>query len=169
MNINDEKASVIRRAKTRNANDLVFSIDGARGRHMDVFPYKVIIKTNVTLGSVITKNATDGEKTIYLKDIIGLQFKPCGVTLGYLQFETATSSMNNEKSNFFNENTFTYNASTESQMADVYWYIRGILDDIKLSEMKYLSRIKETNVDTLVPSYEEKQENVFENDELPDL
>ena len=83
------------------------------------------------MGSVLTHNATDGEKTIYFKDVIGIQYKRNGMTLGYMQFETATGSMNNEKSNFFNENTFTFGADKDSIMEEVYEYVIGILDELK--------------------------------------
>ena len=53
--------------------------------------------------------------------------------IGYLQFETASGLMNNNSSNFFNENTFTFEENTvpNEKMLEVYRYIIGILDDIK--------------------------------------
>lgn len=89
----------------------VYHIEGARGRKIDIYPNKCVITVGVTIGSVMSNNATDGEKTIYFCDCIGLQFKKPGLTLGYLQFETAASTSNNIASNFFNENTFTYDNS----------------------------------------------------------
>ncbi|MBQ3285335.1 MAG: hypothetical protein IJH40_06800 [Ruminococcus sp.] len=92
----------------------MYSIDGVRGRHIDIYEDKVVINTKVTFGSVLTHNATDGEKTIYFSDCIGIQYKPSGLTIGYIQFETASSSGNNRQSNFFNENSFTYDLSVIS-------------------------------------------------------
>ena len=85
--------------------DLVYTIDGVRGRHIDVYRDKVVITTKVTLGSILTSNATDGEKTIYYSDCIGVQFKKSKFTIGYLQLETASTNGNNICSNFFAENS----------------------------------------------------------------
>ena len=112
---------------------LVFRIEGARGRSIDIYPYKCVITTAVTLGSVLTNNATDGEKTIYYQDCIGLQVKQPGLTLGYVQLETAAATQNNAASNFFNENSFTYEATdiSSEEMAIVVRYIKERLDKIK--------------------------------------
>ena len=113
----------------------VFHVDGARGRKIDIYPNKCVITVGVTIGSVLTSNATDGEKTIYYCDCIGLQFKKPGVTLGYLQFETAASTSNNLSSNFFNENTFTYEEShiNEHCMDTIVEYVKQQLEKTKSS------------------------------------
>ncbi len=120
--------------KPSASDGVVFHIDGARGRKIDIYPDKCVITVNVTVGSVLTNNATDGEKTIYYRDCIGLQFKKPGLTLGYLQFETASSISNNTSSNFFNENTFTYEEShiNEHCMEIVVNYVKQQLDKIKM-------------------------------------
>ena len=52
--------------------------------------------------------------------------------LGYLQLETASALMNNRASNFFNENSFTFEGSVlNCQMKEVADYIR-----IKVEECK---------------------------------
>lgn len=52
--------------------------------------------------------------------------------LGYLQLETASALMNNRASNFFNENSFTFEGSVlNSQMKEIADYIR-----IKVKECK---------------------------------
>ena len=107
----------------------LYEIKGNRGRRITVYPHKCVIKTDVTLGSVVTKNSMDGEKTIYYKDIIGIQFKKPGLAIGYLQLETASSQGNNNTSNFFNENTFTFDNYDE--VYEVYKYIISRLDEIK--------------------------------------
>ena len=90
---------------------VIYSLDGARGRHMDVYDDRVCITTEVTLGSLFTGNVTDGTKEIYYSDVISVQAKAPSLTLGYIQLETASVMMNNKGDNFFNENTFTYNES----------------------------------------------------------
>ena len=112
---------------------LAYRIKGARGRSIDIYPFKVVITTDVTLGSVISSNATDGEKTIYFQDVIGLQVKYPGLTLGFIQFETAAATQNNSSSNFFNENPFTYDVTqiNAEEMSFVVKYVKDRLDAIK--------------------------------------
>lgn len=74
---------------------------GRRGREMKLYDNKVVINTKKTFGSFITGNITDGEKTIFLCDVVGVQFKKSGFLLGYLQFETPSSQMNNKKATCF--------------------------------------------------------------------
>lgn len=114
-------------------DDAVYSIKGARGRHIDVYENKCVIKTKTTIGSIIASNATDGEKTIYYKDCVGVQFKKSGFTIGYLQLETSASSMNNHGSNFFGENSFTFEPGQVSneKMEEVANYIKRRIDEIK--------------------------------------
>ncbi|MBE6575751.1 MAG: SHOCT domain-containing protein [Ruminococcaceae bacterium] len=118
---------------TGGNNTAIYSISGARGRHIDVYEEKCVIRVNASVGSFITGNITDGEKTIYYVDCIGVQFKKSGFTIGYLQLETASTMMNNRHSNFFNENTFTfekYNVSNE-KMKEVANYIKQKVDEAK--------------------------------------
>lgn len=112
---------------------VVYHINGARGRVIDIYPHKCVITTGVTFGSIITRNATDGEKTIYYQDCIGLQVKYPGVAIGYIQFETASMTMNNSGSNFFNENSFTFEETqiSSDEMSIVVDYIKTQLEEIK--------------------------------------
>ena len=114
-------------------NGAIYSIDGVRGKHIDVYDNKCVITTKVTLGALLVSNATDGEKTIYYKDCVGIQFKPSKFTIGYLQLETASGMMNNSGSNFFGENSFTFDITviTNEKMEEVANYIKGKVDEIK--------------------------------------
>lgn len=110
----------------------LFTLHGNRGRSMTVCKNKCIIKTDVTLGSVITGNATDGEKVIFFKHCAGLQFKESGLTIGYLQFETPSMQMNNQSSNFFSENTFTFdetNGISNLMMREVFYYVMELIEN----------------------------------------
>ena len=111
----------------------VYSINGVRGRHIDIFENKCIITTKVTLGSLLTHNATDGAKTIYYADVVGVQFKEPGITIGYLQLETPGLTMNNTASNFFNENSFTFDTSvvTTKKMKEIAAYVESRVQEIK--------------------------------------
>ncbi len=115
-------------------NNLIICLFGSRGRSLKVYDDKVVITVKAGLGSFITGNATDGEKTIYYSDCIGVQYKKEGVTLGYLQFETASGIMNNRFSNFFNENTFTWDSkcsTTVKKIPEIVQYIKGRVDYYK--------------------------------------
>lgn len=114
-----------------NPKGLKYVLNGSHGRSMLVYQNKVVIKTDFTIGSFITNNATDGEKTIYYSDVIGIQAKPIGVTVGYIQLETAGSLMNNKNSNFFNENTFTYSTIPEERITMVVDFIKEKIEENK--------------------------------------
>ncbi len=126
---------------------IIYRLHGARGRNLDVYEDKCVITItagvaalkeggvvgDAAIGAILTGNSTDGEKTIYYTDCIGIQFKEPEITLGYLQLETASSTMNNRASNFFNENSFTWEPrqiplETMREVAD---YIKKRIDEIK--------------------------------------
>ena len=71
-----------RRMRQQEENDVVYEIQGCRGRSLRVYPYKCVITTKVTAGSILTNNVTDGEKTIYFSDCIGVQLKKPGLLIG---------------------------------------------------------------------------------------
>lgn len=127
-NAQKERARVKNEIHRAAAQDiLVFNLVGCRGRKMRVYQNRCVITTDITLGSVLTANATDGEKTIFFSDVVGVQFKAAGMLIGYLQLETASGQMNNLKDNMFSENTFTFdgicgNTNTEL-MREVRDYI----------------------------------------------
>lgn len=119
--------------KLSDAEGIVYDIEGVRGRHISVFEDRVVLKTTANLGSFITGNASDGEKTIYYMDCIGVQFKESGLQIGYLQLETASGLMNRKANNFFNENSFTFDTTkvTNEKMREVAEYIKQRVDHYK--------------------------------------
>lgn len=137
----------------------LFTLQGARGRSIQVCKNKCIIKTSVTVGSVITGNATDGEKVIFYKDCSGLQFKKSGALLGYLQFETPSMQMNNQNSNFFSENTFTFDANSNGPgndlMTEVFYYILELMELAKFPDTYQ----QPTGFPPLLANYLGKQDN----------
>lgn len=112
---------------------IIYSVDGARGRHIDVYTDKCVITTVTTFGSLLTDSATNGEKTIYFVDCVGIQFKKAGLTLGYLQIETPSGNTNNIQNNFFNENSFTYETDNipNGKMEEIALYIKDRISKIK--------------------------------------
>lgn len=88
------------------ANGAIFFCAGSEGRILSVYEDRVSL---ITRPKFMVGNSSDGEKTIYYKDCVGLQFKPSPSSkgLGYLQFETS-SNMTNHSSTYYNENTFVW-------------------------------------------------------------
>ncbi len=115
--------------------ELICELVGVRGRTLKLYDTKCVIATEKSIGSFITGNITDGEKTIFLSDVVGVQFKKSGFLIGYLQFETSSIQMNNKNSNFFSENTFTYENGKfgiTNEIAElVYRYVTDRIEEIK--------------------------------------
>ena len=115
--------------------NFICEFEGVRGRSMRLYNNKIVISTKITVGSIMTGNMTDGEKTIFLSDIVGIQFKKSGAIIGYLQFETPSAQMNNISDNMFSENTFTYeegkNGITNNLMTTLYNFICDRMEEIK--------------------------------------
>ena len=109
----------------------IYDLKGARGRRIKVFEDKCIITTVAGVGSFITGNVSDGEKTIYYSDVLSVQFKRSNLQLGYLQLETGASTMNNKGNNFFNENTFTFDSNLDNQMEEVQKFVKQKVDEAK--------------------------------------
>lgn len=112
---------------------VIYHVKGVRGRVLDVYEDKAVISVKASIGSFITGNISDGEKTIYYSDCIGVQFKKSGFQIGYLQLETASAHTNNLSNNFFSENSFTFDTTTVSNeaMENVANYVKKRVDDIK--------------------------------------
>ncbi len=108
-----------------------YDVKGARGRYLKVYEDKCIIGTKAGVGSFITGNGSDGEKTIYYNDVLGVQYKRPGMQLGYLQLETASGTMNNKKSDFFNENSFTFDNKLATQMEEIARFVKKKVDEVK--------------------------------------
>ena len=125
------------RERKRQLTGIMYDLQGARGRRLLVYKDKCIFQTRVSVGSILTDSATNGEKVVYYADCIGVQFKNAGLTLGYLQLETASGMVNgtNAGSNFFSENTFTFDANSPSnrELKEAVAYIRGQIDKVKNS------------------------------------
>lgn len=117
----------------------LYDLEGVRGRHIKIYDRKCVISTRPTAGSFLTGNVTDGEKTIFYKDVVGVQFKKSGALIGYLQFETGSVQMNNQNSNMFSENTFTFeqnkNGITNERMQSVYNRVCDLIEQVKYGDV----------------------------------
>lgn len=129
----EERKKQMRDQDEKESIGLVYDLQGVRGRCMKVYDNHVVISTKASLSSFITGNASDGEKTIYYRDCIGIQFKQSGLQIGYLQLETASGIMNMKQNNFFNENSFTFDTTVQSneKMQEVAEYIRNRVEEAK--------------------------------------
>lgn len=115
--------------------EYIYSIDGSRGKHLDVYDDKIILNTKVNVSSAILGNPNAGKKQIYYSDCIGVQFKKAGLKLGYIQIETASS---NSGSRFVmnyssDENTFVWDGMkiNNDYMEEVFEYIKERIDIVK--------------------------------------
>lgn len=129
METSEEKAKAAFEARLKEEKrakkygEIIYSVQGNRGRSLTVYDDHIRITVNTTFGSVITGNVLDGEKIIFYDDCIGIQFKKGGSFIGYLQLETASATMNNGKSNFFNENTFTFDFPDNDLLEEIHEYV----------------------------------------------
>ena len=118
---------------------LLYHLEGVRGRSIQIYDRKCVISTKAGVGSLLTGNVTDGEKTIFYKDVVGIQFKKSGGLIGYLQFETGSVQMNNQNSNMFSENTFTFennkNGLTNEMMESIYHKVCDLIEAIKYGDV----------------------------------
>lgn len=124
---------------------LIFEGEGVRGRSIKLYDTKCIIATKPSVGSFITGNVSDGEKTIFLTDVVGVQFKRSGNLIGFLQLETPSMQMNNQNSNMFSENTFTFENNAGGVNNDVMEKVYQYVVD-RLEELKYGSPSAESKV-----------------------
>lgn len=113
-----------------------YDINGASGRHLDVYEEKVVLTVKRGFSSLINGGFNNGEKTIFFTDCIGIQYKDAGfITLGYLQFETSSAMMNNKENNFTSENSFIWEGSSMNKlMKEVANYCKEQVDNYKSSK-----------------------------------
>lgn len=132
------------------ANGAVFFCVGSEGRILSVYEDRV---------SLLTKpksfvNFSNGEKTIYYKDCVGVQFNPSPSSwqLGYLQFETS-SNMTNHTSTYYNENTFVWylqkSEVTNEGMQEVNDFVHAKVGAYKKAENVVNISAPQSNADEL--------------------
>ena len=80
------------------------------GKILDVYDNKVVFTSTKSTSTMVTglvfgTSVTQGEKTIYYKDAIGVQYKPSSIADGYIQIETAAGGMASSSSQYGGENS----------------------------------------------------------------
>lgn len=107
------------------------------GKILDVYDDKVVFtstKSTATLvtGLVFGTSVTQGEKTIYYRDSIGVQYKASSLVDGYIQIETAAGNMTAKANQYGGENSIQFSGDKMNAEAEVIVnFIRQRIDEIK--------------------------------------
>ena len=107
------------------------------GKILDVYDNKVVFTSTQSTSTVVTglllgNSVTQGEKTIYYKDAIGVQYKPSSIADGYIQVETAAGGMTSSSSQYGGENAIQFSGKETNKEAEIIVaFIKKQIDDIK--------------------------------------
>ena len=107
------------------------------GKILDVYDNKAVFTSTQSTSTVVTglifgTSLTQGEKTIYYKDAIGVQHKPSSVTDGYIQIETAAGCMTSSSSQYGGENAIQFSGKERNEEAEIIVaFIRKKIEEIK--------------------------------------
>jgi len=106
------------------------------GKILDVYENKVVFTSTHSTSTLVTglvfgTSITQGEKTIYYKDAIGVQYKPSSVLDGYIQVETAAGGSTGS-SQYGGENAIQFTGKQMNEDAEVIvGFIRKQIEAIK--------------------------------------
>ena len=107
------------------------------GKILDVFENKVVFTSTQSTSTVVTglvfgTSMTQGEKIIYYKDAIGVQYKPSSIADGYIQIETAAGGVSSSSSQYGGENAIQFSGKERNAEAEIIVaYIRERIEAIK--------------------------------------
>ena len=107
------------------------------GKILDVYDNKVVFTSTQSTSTLVTGflfggSVTQGEKTIYYKDALGVQYKPSSVLDGYIQIETAAGNMTSSSSQYGGENSIQFSGKERNAEAEVIVaFIKKQIDAIK--------------------------------------
>ena len=107
------------------------------GKILDVYEHKVVFTSTQSTSTIMTglifgTSMTQGEKTIYFKDTIGVQFKPSSIADGYIQIETAAGGVSSSNSQYSGENSIQFSGKKNNEDAElIVSFIRKQIEDIK--------------------------------------
>lgn len=113
-----------------------YCIVNSFGKILDVYDNKVVFTSTKSTSTVVSSlifgdSLTQGEKTIYYKDAIGVQFKPATITDGYIQVETAVGGMTSAKSQYGGENSIQFGSKVNDEAETVTNFIKQKIEEIK--------------------------------------
>ena len=107
------------------------------GKILDVYDNKVVFTSTKSTSTVVTglflgTSLTQGEKTIYYKDAIGVQYKPSSIADGYIQIETSAGGMTSSSSQYGGENAIQFSGKAKNEEAEIIVaFIKKQIDEIK--------------------------------------
>ena len=128
-------ASMEERVKMR-PEGVRYCIVNSFGKILDVYDNKVVFTSTKSTSTVVSSlifgdSLTQGEKTIYYKDAIGVQFKPATITDGYIQVETAVGGMTSTKSQYSGENSIQFGSKVNDEAETVTNFIKQKIEETK--------------------------------------
>ena len=124
------------RIKTR-PNGVKYCLVNNLGKILDVYENKVVFTSTQSTSTIVTglvfgTSMTQGEKTIFYKDAVGVQYKPSSIADGYIQVETAAGGVSTSSSQYSGENSIQFSGKKSNEEAEIIaGYIRKQIEDIK--------------------------------------
>ena len=107
------------------------------GKILDVYDNKVVFTSTKSTSTLVTglvfgTSVTQGEKTIYFRDAIGVQYKPSSFVDGYIQIETAAGGVTASSSQYGGENSIQFAGKDRNAEAEIIVaFIRKQIEEIK--------------------------------------
>ena len=113
-----------------------YCLANSLGKILDVYENKVVFTSTKSTSTVITGlvfggSMTQGEKSIYYKDAIGVQYKPSSITDGYIQIETAAGGMTSSASQYGGENSIQFGKGSNEDAEIIVAFIKKKIEEIK--------------------------------------
>lgn len=114
-----------------------YCLINASGKILDVYENKAVFTSTKSTSTLVTSvvfmdsQMSQGEKTIYYKDALGVQFKPSSITDGFIQIETASGNMTSSGSQYGSENSFNFSSTLNAEAETVANYLKQRIDEIK--------------------------------------
>ena len=128
--------SMEERVKTR-PEGVKYCIVNNLGKILDIYDNKVVFSSTKSTSTLVTglvfgTSVTQGEKTIYYKDAIGVQYKPSSIADGYIQIETAAGGVTSSSSQYGGENSIQFSGKQSNADAEIIVaFIKNKIEEIK--------------------------------------
>lgn len=137
-NKNKELASATMEERVKmRPEGVIYCMVNNSGKILDVYENKVIFTSTHSTSTLVTgalfgTSVTQGEKTIYYKDAIGVQYKPSSVLDGYIQVETAAGGVSSSSSQYCGENAIQFSGKERNAEAEIIVaFIKEKIDELK--------------------------------------
>ena len=112
-----------------------YCLINSTGKILDVYENKVVFTSTQSTSTVVSSlifggSTTQGEKTIYFKDAVGVQYKPSTVTDGYIQVETAAGGTSASRA-YGGENSIQFSGKNNGDAEVIVAFIREKIEEAK--------------------------------------